>query len=232
MSQTRASIAVTARRVALNKLGNNIRKLRTRDRLTQEIVAQKVGVSVQTVRNWEVGRSEPKEDKLQHLAELFGTTANTIASGTQETLPNPQSLGTYNRVNVDPKRMLLARQQSGMSQAQVEAQSGVARTNIGRYENGKTQPTPPSLSALASVYRKPPSWFLVQDTPDPTSANSSTDDNTSAGIDYENQRPATMDRAMQTYAIARPDLSDRAIETISDFIAFVHHKEIQRNHLR
>ena len=232
MSQTRASIGGAARRVALNKLGNNLRKLRTRANLTQKTVAQKVGVSAQSVRNWEVGRSEPKEDKLERLAELFGTNADAIVSGTHETFPDPQSPGPYNRVNVDPKKMLFARQQCRMSQAQVEAQSGVARTNIGRYENGKTKPTPPSLSALASVYRKPPSWFLVQDKPDPTGANSSTDDNTSAGIDYENQRPEMMDEAMQTYVIARPDLSDRAIGTISDFIAFVHHKEIQRNRPR
>ena len=43
--------------------------------MTQELVAQKLGVSRQAVSKWESGASEPSTTNLVRLAELFGTDA-------------------------------------------------------------------------------------------------------------------------------------------------------------
>ena len=45
-------------------LGKSIKKLRKANRLTQNVLAQRVGVSTDTIRNWEKGRSQPSSAKL------------------------------------------------------------------------------------------------------------------------------------------------------------------------
>ena len=91
------------------------------------------------------------------------------------------------------------------------------KASIGRYESGKGKPSPSALVALAQIYGKPTEWFLVQE---PTG--------TENHIGRKSE-PCDMDEAMITYAIARPNLSDSAVRTISDFIVFVHRQEIERN---
>lgn len=56
-------------------LGEVIRARREACGMTQELVAQKLGVSRQAVGKWESGKSEPSTTNLMVLAELFGTDA-------------------------------------------------------------------------------------------------------------------------------------------------------------
>ncbi len=56
-------------------LGEVIRARRDACGMTQELVAQKLGVSRQAVGKWESGKSEPSTTNLMALAELFGTDA-------------------------------------------------------------------------------------------------------------------------------------------------------------
>lgn len=56
-------------------LGEVIRARREACGMTQELVAQKLGVSRQAVGKWELGKSEPSTTNLMALAELFGTDA-------------------------------------------------------------------------------------------------------------------------------------------------------------
>lgn len=53
-------------------LGENIRENRIRSRMTQEFVAEQLGVSRQAVSKWENGTSEPSTGNLLALAKLFG----------------------------------------------------------------------------------------------------------------------------------------------------------------
>ena len=53
-------------------LGQAIRAQRTRCRMTQEFVAEALGVSRQAVSKWETGQSDPSTANLIALAELFG----------------------------------------------------------------------------------------------------------------------------------------------------------------
>ena len=56
-------------------LGEVIRARREACGMTQELVAQKLGVSRQAVGKWESGKSEPSTTNWMALAELFGTDA-------------------------------------------------------------------------------------------------------------------------------------------------------------
>lgn len=43
--------------------------------MTQELVAQHMGVSHQSISKWESGATEPSTTNLMKLARLYGTTA-------------------------------------------------------------------------------------------------------------------------------------------------------------
>ena len=51
-----------------------VRSYRDKFSFTQDDVARKLGVTSSAVSTWESGRARPRLDKLQQLADLFGTT--------------------------------------------------------------------------------------------------------------------------------------------------------------
>ena len=65
-------------------LGENIRKNRKRMKMTQELVAEYVGVSRQAVAKWEGGISDPSTSNLIALAMLFDMDVNRLISGCNE----------------------------------------------------------------------------------------------------------------------------------------------------
>lgn len=60
------------------KLNERIRKCRLDASLSQEEVAELVGVSRQAVTKWELGQSSPSTENLFRLAEIFGTTVDML----------------------------------------------------------------------------------------------------------------------------------------------------------
>ena len=65
-------------------LPQKIRELRTKQNLTQELLAERMGVSRQAVTKWENGQSSPSMKKLLMLAELFGVPMSELV---QEDFP-------------------------------------------------------------------------------------------------------------------------------------------------
>ena len=67
--------------MALNRetFASNLRGLRSRDRLTQEEVAQRVGVSTGSIINYENATSNPSLENAMKLAALFGVTLGDLA---------------------------------------------------------------------------------------------------------------------------------------------------------
>ncbi len=59
-------------------LGERIKQCRQQSGLSQEKVAELVGVSRQAVTKWETGQSAPSTENLLRLAKLFGTTADLL----------------------------------------------------------------------------------------------------------------------------------------------------------
>lgn len=52
----------------------NLKAARKKTRLTQEQVAQQLGVSIETVRSWEQGKAEPPISRVREMARLYGVT--------------------------------------------------------------------------------------------------------------------------------------------------------------
>ena len=59
-------------------LGEALKEHRLRCQMTQEFVAESVGVSRQAVSKWERGDSDPSTSNLLALAELFGVSAEEL----------------------------------------------------------------------------------------------------------------------------------------------------------
>lgn len=70
-------------------LGEKIAELRTDHHLSQADLAEKMGVSRQSVSKWETGNSVPDLDKIVILSELFHISLDTLVKG-QQTIVNPE----------------------------------------------------------------------------------------------------------------------------------------------
>ena len=59
-------------------LGDALKEHRTRCQMTQEFVAEHLGVSRQAVSKWENGTSDPSTSNLLALAKLYGVSAQEL----------------------------------------------------------------------------------------------------------------------------------------------------------
>ena len=63
---------------------DNLTQLRKMRRMTQENVAEKLGVTRQAVAKWEAGETVPDLDKCRLLAELFEVSLDDLANYEQK----------------------------------------------------------------------------------------------------------------------------------------------------
>ena len=59
---------------------DNLVQLRKLQQMTQEDIADKLGVTRQSVAKWEAGESIPDLDKCKQLAEIFGVSLDDLAN--------------------------------------------------------------------------------------------------------------------------------------------------------
>lgn len=62
----------------VSEIGQNLKNIRQKAGLSQEVFAEYVGVSRQTVINWERGNSVPTADKMETILSKFNTTIDEI----------------------------------------------------------------------------------------------------------------------------------------------------------
>lgn len=62
----------------MDKLRITLEAARVNKRLTQPSAAEKIGVSVQTLINWEKGRTVPTVGLALKLCEVYGVTMNDL----------------------------------------------------------------------------------------------------------------------------------------------------------
>ena len=65
-------------------LGEALKENRIRCKMTQEFVAERLGVSRQAVSKWENGTSDPSTSNLLALAKLYGITAEVLLGSITE----------------------------------------------------------------------------------------------------------------------------------------------------
>ena len=72
-------------------LGEVLREHRVRCKMTQEFVAESLGVSRQAVSKWETGTADPSTSNLLALAKLFGVSAEELLRSVEERAPEREN---------------------------------------------------------------------------------------------------------------------------------------------
>lgn len=67
----------------------NLIQLRKLHNLTQEALAEQVGVSRQAIAKWESGESVPDLERSRRLAQVFDVSLDELANFSSETVPLP-----------------------------------------------------------------------------------------------------------------------------------------------
>ncbi len=65
-------------------IGENIKRLRERNHVTQEELAEKLFVTRQAISKWENGKTEPDIETLQKIAEVFQVPIEEVIYGVQQ----------------------------------------------------------------------------------------------------------------------------------------------------
>lgn len=73
-------------KIVRKSLSEMLRENRARCKMTQEFVAESIGVSRQAVSKWEKGTSEPNTSNLMALAKLYGIPAEDLLRGVESAL--------------------------------------------------------------------------------------------------------------------------------------------------
>ena len=74
----RAADVRKEKKEAATSLGEALKTYRTERKMTQEFVAESLGVSRQAVSKWENGTSDPSTSNLLALAKLYGVSPEEI----------------------------------------------------------------------------------------------------------------------------------------------------------
>lgn len=51
---------------------------RVNKQLTQAVAAEKIGVNVNTLKNWESGSTFPKQPQIEKICEVYGVTYDEL----------------------------------------------------------------------------------------------------------------------------------------------------------
>ena len=91
-------------------LGERIKTCRQNVGMSQEKVAELVGVSRQAVTKWEVNQSAPNTENLFKLAEIFGTTVDMLLASEEEVKQSPAEQIYYLYKMEEEKKAILKKQ--------------------------------------------------------------------------------------------------------------------------
>ena len=68
------------------EIGNKILELRKKNNLSQEELAEKVGVARQTISKWELGETAPDIKQAKQLASIFNVSVDELVDANSESI--------------------------------------------------------------------------------------------------------------------------------------------------
>ena len=137
----------------MNGFGERLKNLRKAAGITQQALADKLGVHLQTVSKWERGVCEPDFSVLGDMAAALGVTFERLL-GTEE---GECTYGGYFSPEDEGRAIASARRANGESQEDVAAAAGVSSDIVSKWERGIICPDIEQLCALAAHFKVPAS---------------------------------------------------------------------------
>lgn len=92
-------------------LGQAIKKLRTDRQMTQDQLSNSIGVSVNAISQWELGKSMPQKTTIEKLCRAFGIPVSYMLMAAIEEQDIPEEKRVLYRALLEPlKNELLGNQ--------------------------------------------------------------------------------------------------------------------------
>ena len=90
-------------------LGERLFQYRTNAKMSQDTLAEKIGVTRQTISKWETDQSTPEFNKILPLCEIYGITTDELIKGEQlEVVENQEKIKTNNEVRNRKKAKIIS----------------------------------------------------------------------------------------------------------------------------
>ena len=118
---------------SLSTLGEQVRKRRLDLQLKREEVSLQLGVSPETLTNWEMGRREPQPESIPAIIRFLS----------YDPFPEPGSFG---------ERLSQERMRRGLSRRGLGALVRVDKARLGRWEEGRSKPSPIVAGRIATFF--------------------------------------------------------------------------------
>lgn len=135
----------------MNNFGERLKSLRKAAGITQQELADKLNVHLQTVSKWERGVSEPDISQLGEISSALGLSLEKLL-GEEE--GESTFSGVFGAVSLG-NAILCARSEAGESQERLAEIMGVSSDAVSRWERGVTCPDVSSLKRLAEHFDLP-----------------------------------------------------------------------------
>ncbi|MBC7341666.1 MAG: transcriptional regulator [Clostridia bacterium] len=128
-------------------LGDKVRLLREEKNWTLNQLAEKAGISISYLSEIERGNVYPAVHTVRRLAEELGVSPSVLVG-------QGGALG---------HKIRKAREEQGLTQAELARLAGVSGGLIGQIEHGKVQPSLQTVEKIAGVLGMSPCYFIVED---------------------------------------------------------------------
>ena len=96
------------------KFGDNLRNLRKSKKMSQEKLAEKIGVSRQSISKWECGEAYPEMDNILTLCNIFHCKINDLV---HEDITDIDSLGEEVKMSIVKFKKEKQKKMKGVSKA-------------------------------------------------------------------------------------------------------------------
>lgn len=116
----------------MNNFGERLKSLRKAAGITQQELADNLGVHLQTVSKWERGISEPDFSLLGDLASALGVTLEKLLGAAE----GDCTYGGYFSPEDEGRALASARRAKGESQDDIAAAVGVSSDIVSKWERG------------------------------------------------------------------------------------------------
>ncbi len=123
--------------------GIDVKRLRRRLGLTQNALAELIGVSAAAVTSWETGKTIPSRDNRRALAELSEKPLSEVEEELTRSgimLPHEEAMS--------PEEIRQIRTAAGLSQRELAKEIGVSVNSVSNWETGRTAPRRASVKEL------------------------------------------------------------------------------------
>ena len=117
--------------------GSRLKALRKKAGLTQEELADVLGISYMTVRRWEAGKASPRVEDIPSIAQALGVPEADLLD-TNASIPFGANLKALRR-------------KAGLTQSQLADKIGVSLLTLFRWEKDERQPRMSEIKALAKA---------------------------------------------------------------------------------